>query len=86
MFGTFSADDHPNEEKMAQYRHTMVPILDQQVRGVVSSIWMGLPPDRQSVEEVEREVRRLVKRALADLRDDLTAFGFPQTPRHDNKN
>ncbi len=86
MFGTLSFDDHNDHEKMAQYRRMMAPMLDQQVRSVINMIWMALPPDRQIAEEVAKEVRRLVDRALADLQEDLTAFGLPQTPTHDNKN
>jgi hypothetical protein len=40
-------------------------------------IWMALPPERQNADEVEKEFRRLTARALANLREDIAAFGLP---------
>lgn len=51
-------------------------MIDQQVRQAISFCWMALPPDRQNVDEVEKEIRRLFDRALRDFRDDATAFGL----------
>ena len=51
--------------------------VDQCVRQAISSCWMALPKERRSVDEVEKEVRRLVDRALANLREDQNAFGRP---------
>jgi hypothetical protein len=52
-------------------------MLDQQLRNVVNMVWAALPPERQTIEAVEKEVRRLTDRALANLREDLAAFGVP---------
>lgn len=49
--------------------------VDQMVRQAVNICWMALPPDKQSVDEVEKQIRRIVDRALKDLRDDSGAFG-----------
>ena len=50
--------------------------VDQQLRGTVSSCWMALPKERRTVEEVEREMRRLFERAMKDLREDGKSFGI----------
>jgi hypothetical protein len=38
---------------------------------------MALPKERRNVEEVEQEIRRIVERALANLREDAASFGRP---------
>jgi hypothetical protein len=35
---------------------------------------MSLPKERRTVEELEKQVRRLVDRALRDFREDRDAF------------
>ena len=52
--------------------------VDQMVRGAIQHCWMMLPEDRKHVDAVEAEIRRLVDRALADLRDDVRAFGITE--------
>jgi len=49
--------------------------IDQMVRQAVSFCWMALPPERRNVNEVEKEIRRLVDRAMRDLREDQDHFG-----------
>jgi len=51
--------------------------VDEQVRQAISTCWMALPQDRRNIEEVEKQMRRLVDRALRDLREDSAAFGLP---------
>ena len=51
--------------------------VDQRFRGAIQQCWMLLPDDRKNVDAVEAEIRRLVDRALADLREDVRAFGVP---------
>lgn len=48
--------------------------IDQQVRQAVHSCWMGLPKDKRNVDELERQIRRLVDRALRDVREDFDEF------------
>jgi hypothetical protein len=55
-------------------------MLDQQLRGILDMIWMSLPRERQTVGEVEKEMRRLTDRALSNMADDLAAFGLPSGP------
>ncbi len=50
--------------------------IDQLIRQAISTCWMILPDDRKNVDEVEKQVRRLVDRALRDLREDSESFGF----------
>jgi hypothetical protein len=49
--------------------------VDSQIRQAIQFCWMALPPERQNVEGVEIEIRRIVDRALRDLRDDYKSFG-----------
>ena len=37
---------------------------------------LGLPDGRRTTDEVEKQIRRLVERALRDLREDRDAFGL----------
>ena len=50
--------------------------VDQQLRGTVSTCWLAMPKERRTVEEVEREMRRLFERAMEDLREDAQSFGI----------
>lgn len=60
-------------------RDFMGPLMvDQAIRQAITHCWMSLPEEQQSVENVEKEIMRLVKRALKDLQEDAGAFGFPQ--------
>jgi hypothetical protein len=49
---------------------------DQQIRQAIQFCWMALPPDKQNIDEVEKQIRRIVDRALRDLREDADAFGL----------
>lgn len=50
--------------------------VDQQIRQAIQFCWMALPPDKQTVEEVESQIRRIVERALRDMREDAESFGM----------
>ena len=49
--------------------------VDQQIRQAIQFCWMALPPDKQNVDEAEKQIRRIVDRALRDLREDSESFG-----------
>ena len=49
--------------------------VDQALRSAVSLCWMMLPDDRKNADVVEREMRRLLDRVIANLREDAKAFG-----------
>ena len=53
--------------------------VDQSLRQAVSMCWMMLPDDKKNVDAVEREVRRLIDRIIADLREDAEVFGISKT-------
>ena len=48
--------------------------IDQQIRQAIQFCWMGLPKEKRSVDELERQIRRMVDRALRDCRDDFEEF------------
>lgn len=50
--------------------------VDQQIRGAISTCWMMLPPEKRTPEAIATEMRRIVERALNNLKDDAAAFGF----------
>jgi len=50
--------------------------VDEQVRQAIQMCWMALPGDKKNVDEVETQIRRIVDRALRDLREDSDAFGL----------
>jgi hypothetical protein len=51
--------------------------VDHLIRQCLQACWMGLPKERQNADEVSKEVRRLVERALKDLAEDSKAFQLP---------
>ena len=51
--------------------------VDTQIRQAIQFCWMALPDDRKNVDEVVKEIRRIVDRALDDLREDYRCFGIP---------
>jgi hypothetical protein len=56
--------------------------VDQIIRQAVQSCWMALPKDRRNADELERQLRRLVERALKDFREDAQAFASsPEPPK-----
>ena len=69
--------DPGDPDRAAQMRAFFGPHhVDSQVRQAIQTCWMILPPDRQNVEGVEKEIRRIVDRALRDLQDDYESFGL----------
>lgn len=44
------------------------------IRSTIHKCWQALPPTDQSVEEAERQFRRLAERALRDFREDAEVF------------
>ncbi len=59
------------------YRKLLSPeFLDQQIRQAVTMCWMMLPEERQTVEAVELEIRRIVDRVLSNLKEDSAVFGI----------
>jgi hypothetical protein len=51
--------------------------IDQAVRQAIQSCWMSLTKERRTPDELEKQIRRIVDRALKDFREDREAFGKP---------
>lgn len=50
--------------------------VDQTVRQAMHFCWMMLPDDKKTPAELETQFRRIVDRAIKDLREDSEAFGL----------
>jgi hypothetical protein len=48
--------------------------IDQSIRQAIRFCWMSLPKDRKNAAEVEKQIRRIVDRALKDFREDEAQF------------
>ena len=48
--------------------------IDQMIRHGIHYCWMALPEDRKNADELERQIRRIVDRALKDFREDREQF------------
>ena len=71
----FDSNDPAMNDKM---REMMGPqAVEQQIGQAISFCWMILPADKKNVAAVEVEIRRIVERALKNLREDATSFGIP---------
>ena len=77
-----SSDSSTDPETAAKWWHeAMGPqAVDQAVRQAISCCWMMLPEGKKTIEAVESEIRRLVDRALNNLKEDAQAFGIPIKP------
>ena len=70
----FSPDDPEAQKRM---REMFGPEqVDQAIRQAISTCWMLMPPDKKNPDAVAVEIRRIVERALANLKEDSDAFGF----------
>ncbi len=50
--------------------------VDQQISQAISTCWMLMPDDKKNPDAVAAEIRRIVERALANLKEDAQAFGI----------
>ena len=67
-FQTFDPDDEESFDKM---RDLFSPAqVDQSVRQALQLCWMMLPQDKRNVDELELQFRRIVDRALENIRED----------------
>ena len=66
-----------SSEDAGKIRNIMGPhAVDNLIRQAITMCWMMLPNDKKSVPELESELRRIVDRALANLKEDAKAFGI----------
>ena len=52
--------------------------IDQMIRQGIHFCWMALPKDRKNIDELERQIHRIVDRALNDFREDHEQFNSPK--------
>ena len=72
----FNKDDPGAPKKM---REMFSPAqIDQSVRQAMQFCWMMLPENARTVDELEKQFRRIVDRAIKDMREDAEAFGLPK--------
>jgi len=50
--------------------------VDVQIRQAIHLCWMLLPDDKKTVDDLEKQLCRIVDRAIRDLREDADAFGL----------
>jgi hypothetical protein len=55
--------------------------VDQALRAAVGMCWVMLPDERRNADAVECEMRRLLDRVIANLREDAKAFAWPMATR-----
>lgn len=69
--------DAKDPEAMNRMQALFGPLqVDQQIRQAIQFCWMAMPPDKQTADEVEKQIRRMVDRAFRDLREDSESFGL----------
>ncbi len=71
--------DSSDEESFEKMRDFFSPAqVDTSVRQALHMCWMMLPNDKKNADELELQFRRIVDRALEDMREDEQAFGWSQ--------
>jgi hypothetical protein len=71
----YFSDKDPNAAK--KMRKMFAPSqIDQQIRQAIQLCWIMLPENRKTVKELEKQIMRIVDRALKDLREDAEKFGL----------
>ena len=72
----FQDFDPNDEESFDKMRDFFSPAqVDQSVRQALQMCWMMLPNDKRNADELENQFRRIVDRALKDMREDDQVFG-----------
>lgn len=62
-------------EDLEKFRDFFGPAqIDQLIRQAIQFCWMGLPKSKRTADEMEKQIRRIVDRALRDFREDQQAF------------
>ena len=72
-FEKFEPGDEESIRRMKEYFSPSQ--VDQSVRQAMQMCWMMLPQEKRTVDEFENQFRRIVDRAIKDMRDDEDAFG-----------
>ena len=69
-----TGEGDPEENMAALFGPAQV---DHTIRQAIQFCWMALPKESRNPEEMERQIRRLVDRALRDFKEGSEAFGRP---------
>jgi hypothetical protein len=77
----FDPNDENGSERMRAFFSPSQ--IDNMIRQAIQFFWMGLPNEKRNVDEAERQIRRLVDRALRDLREDFDEFFGATCPGKD---
>ena len=78
MMNSHSFDSSEGADAQKGMRDAFGPQAEDQAIGqAISTCWMMMPPDKKNPAAIAAEIRRVVERALANLKDDADAFGFP---------
>ncbi len=64
-----------SEESLAEFFGPQQ--IDTTIRQAITFCWMAIPKGKRSADELERQIRRIVDRALEDFREDQAAFTSP---------
>ncbi len=74
MMAVCNPDDPESNKKMRQMFGPSQ--IDSEIRQAISMCWMMLPDERKTPDAVATEIRRIVERALTNLKEDASAFGI----------
>jgi hypothetical protein len=71
-------DISPNDPDMPKKLQALLGPgqVDQMFRQAIQLCWMALPEDRRTLDELERQIRRMMDRAFKDMREDADQFGL----------
>ncbi len=61
------------------FRSMMGPMMvDHLIREAIQHCWMIMPEGKKEANAVEAEIRRLVERAIKDMKEDAQRFGVTE--------
>jgi hypothetical protein len=76
MIHLSQSDDDPEKDSKSMRDMFGPTVVDNAIRQAISMCWMAMPDSNKNVAAVEAEIRRITERALANLKEDATAFGI----------
>ncbi len=75
MYLSKGAEPGDEGESAENFRQFFNPAqVDTMIRQAIQFCWTMLPKEKRNVEEMERQIRRMVDRALRDWREDEQEF------------
>jgi len=70
----FADDDSSKAARVAMANMMGPQAVDQLIRQAISTCWLLLPAEKKNVATLETEIRRILDRAITNLKEDCTAF------------